>query len=633
MTAGPRFDLDPGTIVRMGPEWDASILKVERRVAPFVDAPSRLELTGVDDGQVRFMTDLMIAEAMRDGAFQVLLDASGRVIEPELSLLELDEVQDAAASRRRAYVDACKAAGDPVPRSRDTLVPIIKGVASDRGETPPGFTTVLTWIDRIGSKWSASHNGALAFPRNRGNRRSSVVTGKVAVAVAHVIITARRHRRKGAEARDDVEAFLKKKHPNEAKDLALPSIRTMNRRISSLDRFTADAAQFGSKAAERRARGHYEAPRPSRPLMEWECDHTPGDVLLCDDEETVIFGRSDIITVRDRCTGGCTGMSIGFDQLSYAAFVEGLRHAIYPKDMRAYPNVVNHWLEFGSPLKLFVDNALHFIGHNIRHAASQLNIGIVEMQPGQPWIKGAEEKMLGDLNRAVSHRLPGATFSNPTERKRYEEWAELPVVRISEYRAAMVEYICDHHNVKPHEGLGMLPSLRDVPRRIWNEKVGPIAALPPPSLFIALAGDVEHRCINDKGIRWDHIRYQSDLLEVLRMQPGHVDGRQIEEGRRGRRHKGTQYKVTRDPYDLGFVWVHNPHPNGPRCVRVPSTRLDYASGLTLHQHRKIMEMANAKVLAWIEDPVNEMLKVKREVNDVVMRELLSGRLKNKISRQ
>lgn len=52
------------------------------------------------------------------------------------------------------------------------------------------------------------------------------------------------------------------------------------------------------------------------------------------------------------------------------------------------------------------------------------------------------------------------------------------------------------------------------------------------------------------------------------------------------RHKGTLYKCTRNPDDLGYIHVFDHHRN--ISVRVEAVRLDYAGGLTLHQHSVIV---------------------------------------------
>ena len=59
------------------------------------------------------------------------------------------------------------------------------------------------------------------------------------------------------------------------------------------------------------------------------------DVLIIDDEQGLVLGRPDLIIFRDRSTAAIGGYGLGFEEPSYAAFVQGLRHTIYPKEAAA----------------------------------------------------------------------------------------------------------------------------------------------------------------------------------------------------------------------------------------------------------------------------------------------------------
>ena len=99
------------------------------------------------------------------------------------------------------------------------------------------------------------------------------------------------------------------------------------------------------------------------------------------------------------------GFAIGFESPSYASFFQGLRHAMYPKDLSKGPAGLLHgWPFFGNPKRLLVDNALHFVGEDIRHACEELGIGKVEFRPGNPWRKGAEERLNPDFSNCRVHR-------------------------------------------------------------------------------------------------------------------------------------------------------------------------------------------------------------------------------------
>ncbi|MEH3144644.1 MAG: Mu transposase C-terminal domain-containing protein [Methylobacterium frigidaeris] len=250
---------------------------------------------------------------------------------------------------------------------------------------------------------------------------------------------------------------------------------------------------------------------------------------------------------------------------------------MYEKDLSPFPTVKTGWPCRGRWKRMFVDNAMHFLGVNIAHAANELKFEVVELRPGEPWMKGAQERLFGILNRKVTHAVPGTTLSNTAERREHEEALEPPTLTLREFEAFLVTYICDEHHWAPHKGLGPLRTLPDVPIRIWREEIGKVKIrdLPHPDTFASLAGDVDHRTIQHYGIEWDYISYQSDELIPILTHPKHKPGKA--------KHGGTKYRVTRDPQDLSKIWIFDPYRK--ISIEVPAVRQDYAAGLTQHQHK------------------------------------------------
>ena len=105
-------------------------------------------------------------------------------------------------------------------------------------------------------------------------------------------------------------------------------------------------------------------------------------------------------------------MSIGFEAPSFASFVNGLRHAMYPKDMSEYPGL-RPWPMFGRPTRLYVDKAMHFVGNNIERTSAALGFEIREFLPAEPSLKGGTERLIGVINTAMHTRT---SSSAPTKR-------------------------------------------------------------------------------------------------------------------------------------------------------------------------------------------------------------------------
>lgn len=356
-----------------------------------------------------------------------------------------------------------------------------------------------------------------------------------------------------------------------------PSDRTFQRRVKAVDKFTRDLLRFGIDKARERHRTYLRQHLPHLPLEIVDVDHHTLDVLCIDDEKPVAFGRPDLIVFRDRATGSVLGYAISFEFPSYEQFLRGFRHAMYPKDMVSHRTLV--WSQYGRPMKLGVDNALHFLGNSITQAGRELGFSRVEWRPGQPYMKGALERLFGVLGKALVHRLPGTTQNSPEERDKYEE--ELPVLTLAELDWFLTYWFA-MYNMSAHEGVGMLRTLSGVPELLWAERIGTVHNRKPldVEIFTRLAGDVEHRTIQKIGIEWDYVTYNSPELIRFRIDPRHKDG--------SGPHNGTKYRVTRDPSDIGHIWVTSPFSG--EAIRVPACDADmgYACGLPLKIHRALV---------------------------------------------
>jgi putative transposase len=619
-SAAPSFQIERGTTVGLGERNSLSFRRMifERRVAKHGSQPSRLQFVGVDDGQTQFLTDVEIAFLFRDGRFHLLADRLGQAFNSAPRLLELTDQESAYCDRAKAYVDAVLGLCLCNYRSRRIMMPVIERVAHERGDKKaPGFTTVLNYID----VWLATGdlNGKACFARPKNVGRQKSLEGPMARAVAEGIRVSQTLAK--GTAQDAVDAatnWLKENQPETSDEASeMPSLRTMQRYRKEVNKRIADERRFGERFAENKHGGSYERPLPDLPLQEVEVDHTPFDIILVSDDLKTYYGHPDCIAFRDR-HGHFQGISIGYETPSYASFLDGLRHAIYPKDMSEYPEVEMPWYCWGRFKRLYVDNALHFIGKNIQNAAAQLKFEVVEFLPAKGSLKGAEERLLGILNSKV-HNLPGSTLSNTAERRRRAEVEQPPVLTISEFRAFIVKWICDVYHITPHEGLGPLRTLKGIPWHRWKEDIDKvhIAPLPPEEDFVALAGDIDFRAINKKGIRWDHIYYQSAELEILRTHPKHKQGRTREDWA-GLEHEGTKYKVTRDPFNLGFIYVENPYDYGPRVIKVPAVRQDYAAALTLHQHLVNIANCKADVLKKAKEPEEILLRARARLSEALV---------------
>lgn len=586
---GPRFDFRPGDIASIGAVDDLTLRRIafERAIPGPPATPGGsgsvrlLQFTEIPDGSVVFLSDTDVAQLSMEGRFRIeMLDHTDSRSRSDLpTALSLTDTERARVDKHMKYVNACRALGSKFSFNHTTIKPLIQALADAHGEKPPSTSTVFRNIKRFDKKGDQLGSAAIARRRGSGNHGTKFHPS-IEKALYDCI---KRSLEIPKGTADDALALLKdwneRTHP--VSPLKLPSLRTIQRRWNKLfDRYTQDYLRKGPAYAERKHGGYYERPRPALPLEETEVDHTLFDVELIDEEAGIVFGRPDVVAIRDRCTGVGLGYGIGWELPSYASFLEAVRHAMYPKDLSAWPNLQNAYPCWGRWKRMSVDNALHFLGHDIQHAAQELKFEIVELRPGEPWMKGAEERLLGILNNKVAHNLPGTTLSNIQDRKEHLERLEKPRLTLRQFEAFLVHYLVDDYHWRAHEGLGPLRTLSDVPMRLWQRDIGKVKLreLPHPDTFAALAGHVDERTIQRHGVEWDHIVYQSEALVAIRVHPEHKPGKGG--------HRGTRYRVTRDPQDLGCIWIFDPYRK--QRFEVPAVRQDYAAGLPLHQHQVLL---------------------------------------------
>lgn len=537
------------------------------------------------------LTDWQIAHLEQRGRLRpAALQRKGSVGEATSAstALSLTPGEKASARRYLGFVRACLDASDGDRLTKAAVLRAAEAHAATLGMETPCYNTLKLHIQRFLTREGAFDPLVALAPRRRPGFAGPRLDNQVERFLAEAVEVAWRDL-KGSwrTARTHFERLAEENGIGAAADgcrrVALPSDRTFQRRFAQVDGYTRDVLRYGEGYAAKRHAAYIRRVLPEFPLDIVDVDHATADIFVIDDEVPTAFGRPDIIAFRDRATGCILGLAIGFEGSSYVQFLNGLRHAIFPKDMSAYPHLT--WAFHGRFRRLGVDNAMHFIGDNIHHAAAELGFDIVEYRPGEPWLKGALERLFGVINVSVLHRLPGATFSSPQEREKYEErkLAAMPVLTLAELRAFLFDYICRIYHHEPHEGLGMLRTLSGVPEHLWAKG---IAAAPPrqpidPEIFTRLAGDVDRRTIQPIGIEWDYITYQSAELRALAAHPSHLPG--------SGRHDATKYKVTRDPNDLGRIWIDDPYRRV--AVEVPACDADraYATNLSLTRHRALIQ--------------------------------------------
>lgn len=543
------------------------------------------------DKDILFLSDDEVVSKMAKGAL-IVRHGDGRGRAP-LSPLVVGEKAAAKNQRKYAYVKAClDMQGGPV-RSRPTLLPVIRAVAAERGEAAPSFTSVLSWMSlyeahgdtfglaslsdrddakgRTGSRLPAWADEAIAA----GLKAYKVPQTTVVQAYDHVqsSVAAFSVRERGMLDGCDLYRDFRRADGS----LRPPSLRTFERRCAAMDKVERDLARKGPAYVNQNYTTWQTMDLPNRPYEAVDVDHCTLDIRVIDDAG-VVFGRPDLIIFRDRATAMILGYGLGFEEPSYASFLQGLKSTYFPKDLSRFPAVTNPWPCVGRIENLNVDNALHFIGLNIKNAANELGFNVTMLKPKQPWLKGALERFFGSLNSGLIHSLPGSTLGSIQARNAHEN-LEGPTLTLEMFEGLLLFWICQIYHSSVNGGLGFIRGAGDVPLAVWKDKVANYICPPLPSLelFKSLAGDRATRVIGRQGVEWDRIFYESAELTTVLANPQHKS--------RGQDGNSTRYKVVRDPFDLGSITLIDHHTNRLLTIPAAPAYREYASHTTLHQHK------------------------------------------------
>ncbi|WP_426042748.1 hypothetical protein [Brevundimonas sp. TWP2-3-4b1] len=576
---------------------------VERRVN------DRWQILSFENEPV-FLTDREVLSAMGAGRLFVQSSPMTAARSP-MSPLVTSEKAARKNHQKYEYVSACRG----LPRSRPSLSPIIERVAAELGNKAPSFNTVLNWLDLDAANGLQYGTAALSDRDDcKGKRGSRLpfwqeaglsagverwLTPGETMASAYSAVEAAVAAFNAQEGQLIDRKALNKHQVRADGSLKAPTLKTFERRCHAVNQIERDMHKKGLAYVKQRYSAWQSMLLPDRPYAEVECDHCTLDIQIID-TTGLVLGRPDIIVFIDRATKGIVGHSIGFEAPSYASFVKGLKSTYFEKDLTPYPAVTNPWPWVGRIGTLYVDNAFHFIGNDIKAAGHDLGFNTTILPPRSPWLKGSIERFFGTLNMGLVHRLPGTTL-NDVKKRRDAENLTPPSLTLDAFEALFVYWICQIYHVTPHRGLSVLKSTGDTPLKAWADKLSGYSTPGPPSpdTFLSLAGERKTRVIGRAGIEWDRIFYQSPDLTAVQSHPGN------------RRGKGTstRYQVIRDPSDLGAITLVNHHTNETVTVPAAHAYASYAQGTSLHQHKVCLARA----------------KERRKMSDIELADLVASR--------
>lgn len=333
-------------------------------------------------------------------------------------------------------------------------------------------------------------------------------------------------------------------------------------------------------------------PQGDYPLAEVEIDHTPLDVQIV--EDGILLGRPWLSALIDRYSRCIIGFSLTFHPPSWTSTMLALQHAVMPKDeaLKEMGGINETWDCQGVPDKLFTDGGKDFLSASMRATEAALNMTLVPLPRRRPQLKGKIERWFGKLEHQLIHMLPGTTFSNVIQRKGYKAEDEA-ILSLAEVNWVVTKWIVDIYHQEHHSTTGEAPMDR------WRRGISICGVkLPPPRELLApLTGLVVPRTLDNQGIRFKNLRWNSEEFSALRNRLG----------------LNMDVEVRLDPLHIEEIHVFDPI---QRRWISGELQKNEASGLTLQQWEVIKKRADE-----IGEPDEERLeaisRARRELFDFI----------------
>jgi transposase InsO family protein len=502
--------------------------------------------------------------------------------------------------RKNSYVKGIEHRG--IARGMISLIDeAIQEIAMEIGDqNPPTARSVSAWACQYqkhqGDISSLFDKRCFKQPYVRTNQENEIL---IQEAIDECFMTLKR-----GSARSAYEAYLITIKKENQKLMGMGTLllkpiseRTFYRRANARNKKEVAIARFGRFHANnefRMIKGHLPA---SRPLDYVEIDSTILDLYVIDDEIHLPLGRPTLHIAKDRFSGLVIGFSASFSGASAEGALTTIANSFKSREAikKRFPSIKNDWPIAGPATVYVTDNGSDFHALAFKRAIAELGAIQAFCEIRTPWHKPGVESFFGKLNQSLLESLPGKTFSHVLKRHGYKPERDA-VVRFSVFSELLYKWVIDYHNQRPHSKKHLSPHQQ------WVEgmKDLPLPLPPDPRTIDLMIGQANSCKASHEGIRFANLRYTSpELIELYQ----------------SIRPKQFEFKVLRE--NLGKVYVLDPRHH--KYIEATCTRLDYAHGLSMVQHKMITAINREKGRK--SNSVDTLLQSREELTQILSDDL------------
>lgn len=353
--------------------------------------------------------------------------------------------------------------------------------------------------------------------------------------------------------------------------LAIPSRKTVERRISRMDPYTVYAQRKGAAAAGKRFLLYEDGIKARYPMERVEIDEWQVDVITLLDSIGVLNAvppdiRKHYETTRrwlyvaiDVATRCVLGMRLA-ERPNVSDAVRTLAEVTRDKtDLAMAAGCTSSWAQGGGLGAVVTDQGSAFIDDLFRSIVLDLRGTGGTPPAGLAWLRGVIERVFLTFGTQLMPLLAGRTFSNPQERGDYPS-ESLAVHTDESLMRVLTLHVVDIYHNTPHQGLS-----GETPANCWTRLVGEVGTIPFPSAIerCAVFGIPETRKVTGRGVRVLGVDYVCDALRELH-----------------KRAYGSSVSICVNPENLGWILVRT----GPHWVVAKAIQRSF-DGVALGQWR------------------------------------------------
>lgn len=369
---------------------------------------------------------------------------------------------------------------------------------------------------------------------------------------------------------------------NRCRRLAIraPSPNTVRRRIAAIH----PAHALRKRGRRDMASNRYDSirgsfPGATHPLAMVQIDHTQVDIFVVDEVHRLAISRPWLTLAIDVYSRMVVGIHLGFDEPSSVTAGMCLANAICPKrEYLAQLGVKGNWPTYGIMSAIHSDNGPEFHSQLLQRACENFAIDIHWRAIPKPNWGGHIERLMGTVANEL-RKLPGTTFSNPSQRKGYDSESRA-VLTIRELEQQIVEFFVNIYHLRVHSELGIPPIKR------WELGISGDGAVKGTGNFDVPEDPqrvrieflpYEERTIQPYGICFEGVTYYDPILDP------HVGSPDPQFPSRKKK-----FIIRRDPRDISKVYFLDPATHHYTPIPYRNTGLPAISLRELQATKKLL---------------------------------------------